>query len=573
LATIKNSFGEAIGGIGGAIQEGVKAGTQLDQLAKQIEKTQNGLIFKQAELNNEFEKQKSIAEDVTKSEEERVTAAQAAQAALTELQNEQQKLIDLRIEEKELTNSLNDTSRADDAELQQLLADRVNFESEATAKIVSVRNLENSIKQGIANEEKARQAEAQANQNAINKENTVASEKRIAEAQKVADEQAKIAQGLADDKVKNEQILNTKLLALSEFRRSEANEGMLNEAESMQEFYELRNEMAMEDFERERERILEENEVTAEDANLTAEEKAIRQADNDLIIEELKKGHAERMAAIANDQKNEELKIEEDKASKRQAITQAANQAMAGGFEIANNVIDNFYQKRYANIEAQLKNGNITEEEYAKKKEQIDKNKAKALHKADVAEFRVQKATALVQAGINLGSAIAKSIAATPLTGGLPFSAINAGLIGVQIGAILSKKPPPAPTFAQGGDVFSTIAGGNLHSAGGTRYAGEDGNSFEVERGEGIFVTSRRATNPALQMLNEANTQAGGRSMFSGSSRFLQDGGEAGKQTDSAMMARMITDAMMNAPIPILPIQSVMAGINAETKAKNVGVI
>jgi hypothetical protein len=54
---------------------------------------------------------------------------------------------------------------------------------------------------------------------------------------------------------------------------------------------------------------------------------------------------------------------------------------------------------------------------------------------------------ALFEVGINTGVAIIKAVAASPLTGGLPFSAIAAAIGALQVAAILSK---PIPAFKDG---------------------------------------------------------------------------------------------------------------------------
>lgn len=76
--------------------------------------------------------------------------------------------------------------------------------------------------------------------------------------------------------------------------------------------------------------------------------------------------------------------------------------------------------------------------------------------------FKRQKALSLVNVGINTAEAISKAVAASPTTGGLPFSAI-AGVIGAaQIAAILSKKYDPgdgsgADTGGGGGGGGETV--------------------------------------------------------------------------------------------------------------------
>jgi hypothetical protein len=140
----------------GFIEESVEQGSRLADLNRIIEETENDLIVTRAKLNAEYNEQKEIAQDVTKSEQERVAAARAAQAAQNQLMEEEQKFLDLKIERKELENSFNDTSRTDEKELRQLIAERTNFEATAAKKRASARSLENSALAQISAERKKR---------------------------------------------------------------------------------------------------------------------------------------------------------------------------------------------------------------------------------------------------------------------------------------------------------------------------------------------------------------------------------------------------------------------------------
>ena len=169
LKTLGSGFKDAVSNTSEAITEGYKAGTQLDKLQKQIEKTENNLIVNRARLNAEYNKAKEIAQDQTKSEQERIKAARQAQAAQNELMTMEQQFLDLKIEKMELEQSLNDTSREDQRELAQLVAERTNFEAQAAKKRASARSLEvSAIKQGQAAQAKI-QKEAQAAEDAHNK--------------------------------------------------------------------------------------------------------------------------------------------------------------------------------------------------------------------------------------------------------------------------------------------------------------------------------------------------------------------------------------------------------------------
>lgn len=200
LEVIKGAFTDAVGGVTEAVKGGIEAGKQLDELSKQIERTEINLIKNRAKLNNEFERQKSIAEDVTVSERERIKAAQAAQAAQNELLDQEQAFLDMKIKRMELEQSLNDTSREYEKELAELIAQRTDFEAAATSKRISVRNLENSIRQGIANQQKARNAELAAEEFKMSAEKL----KKLDAERKAAAE--KVAEELRLEKEKNEEL-------------------------------------------------------------------------------------------------------------------------------------------------------------------------------------------------------------------------------------------------------------------------------------------------------------------------------------------------------------------------------
>lgn len=139
------------------LSESVKIGTDLANLEKKIEERENEMLIIRAELNTAYEKQKEIAQDITKSEQERKEAAQKAVALQDELLTNEQGLMDMRIRLKEAENSLNDTSREDQKELNELIAERTKFEADAAAKRAAARGMENTINKEI----EAKKTEAQ----------------------------------------------------------------------------------------------------------------------------------------------------------------------------------------------------------------------------------------------------------------------------------------------------------------------------------------------------------------------------------------------------------------------------
>lgn len=161
LKTLGSGFVDAIGNTRKAIDEGWEAGKRLDELQKQIEQTEINLTRQRAILNEEYQKSKEIAQDLSRSDTERLKAARAAQNAQNELLNIEQGFLDLKIEKRKLEHSLNDTSRADELELAKLEAERTEFAATAAKKRASAKALENTVIQQAAAEQKRIDAEEQ----------------------------------------------------------------------------------------------------------------------------------------------------------------------------------------------------------------------------------------------------------------------------------------------------------------------------------------------------------------------------------------------------------------------------
>lgn len=156
LATLGSGTSDAIKGVGGAIKEGAAAGRELDQLQKQIETTQNGMILSQSRLNREIAKQSALAKDMSLSETERNKAAKEGIRLLEEQAANEDKLLALQQRKKELENSLNDTSRADEGELNQIIAEREQLQANLATRRVELTGIVNqTVMKGEADTTKA----------------------------------------------------------------------------------------------------------------------------------------------------------------------------------------------------------------------------------------------------------------------------------------------------------------------------------------------------------------------------------------------------------------------------------
>jgi hypothetical protein len=197
-------------------------------------------------------------------------------------------------------------------------------------------------------------------------------------------------------------------------------------------------------------------------------------------------------------------------------------------------------------------------------KSQIEAKYNKKLAELKRKQFKEEKAMAIVNAAIATSLAIVKALDFAP-----PMSFIMAGIAGglgiAQIAMIEAQKQPEITSdtvFAEGGAVI----GGRSHAQGGTKFWGEDGSSFEAEKGEAMFVLKKDATAEiaALSMLNESH---GGRSWTQGASH-LAEGGEV----SPVNLEAMVDEAIQRTPI-FVQVGAIETGLTDYKKVKSAGVI
>ncbi len=165
-------------------------------------------------------------------------------------------------------------------------------------------------------------------------------------------------------------------------------------------------------------------------------------------------------------------KIQEFQATWGQAIGQASQiygQFIDAQIEKDNQKLEADLEKLQENKEieiAAVENSIMTEEEKADALLTIEENydtEADALREAQATKERAlkrkqakaQKVADLFSVAAYTANAVMGAVAASPLTGGLPFSAINAALGVAQAGAIMAQ---PLPPLAKGGLAFGPTA-------------------------------------------------------------------------------------------------------------------
>ena len=150
--------------------------------------------------------------------------------------------------------------------------------------------------------------------------------------------------------------------------------------------------------------------------------------------------------------------------------------------------------------------------------------------------------------------------------------ATGAALTALVVGATEAAKAALSKPvkFEHGGeyDPFGVDVGGRLHTHGGTKYYGEDGNVIELEKGEKMFVANRK-TSSIIRAVAGLNQLMGGRGL-SGASSFLADGGFASRQISDSVnsqfqSAQLAADIVRNLPefrVSVTELNRVQGGVN-----------
>lgn len=270
---------------------------------------------------------------------------------------------------------------------------------------------------------------------------------------------------------------------------------------------------------------------------------------------------------FAEDKKNLDLKkAEEDKA--KQAID-LENKLAA---DTTNRDYDLAFQtqqleaKRLAEVAAAEKTGADTKlinDKYAKQKMEVEA--IVASNKLNLAsqtfgnlatilgkESAAGKAMAVAQTTIDTyqsATAAYKAMAGIPVVGPA-LGAVAAGAAVVSGIANVKKilSTDNQPKFEQGG--IQEI-GGQRHSAGGTKFWGEDGTSFEAEAGEGIGILNRRAFGAFMDFNNSYNGGSSNRGFFAGGGIITQG------VKPNTMDLSSITEAIAAMPAPIVAVDEI----------------
>lgn len=194
-----------------------------------------------------------------------------------------------------------------------------------------------------------------------------------------------------------------------------------------------------------------------------------------------------------------------------QAGIETVSQVLNAGYETQLNDLDKIKQQEIENVN----NSVLSQEAKTKEIEKINKKFAKEQYEIQKKQFETNQVVQIAQAVANTAAAIIAQFANPTPYAGVALAALAAVTGAAQIAVIASQKPPPAPTFEQGGIVKAArgarfgIFGGKSHANGGNKFVAEDGTVIETEKDELWAIVNKRSTN-MLRQLSDLNQLGGG---------------------------------------------------------------
>jgi hypothetical protein len=201
-------------------------------------------------------------------------------------------------------------------------------------------------------------------------------------------------------------------------------------------------------------------------------------------------------AQVKQEQAELDKAFQEEQLQRAMDYAEKAKEVMGGLFEIANAQDEAKQQKateqneqEKQQLQAQLDANLISKDEYNKKVKQSDDKLAKEQAKIKRKQAIQDKVKSIFDIAIQTAVGISKAVAAFPITGGMPWSAIVAAMGAVQLAAVMAQ---PLPKAARG----MLIKGGS-HATGGVPLEAEGGEMVINKRSASMFA-------PLLSAINEA---------------------------------------------------------------------
>lgn len=528
------------------MQEAFERGQRIADLQVLIEEAERDILVTRAEQELELKKQENIAKDISLSAKERQAAIDEQLRLAKSIIAAENNILDLQIEQLQLKQASNDTSREEEKQLQELLAQRIKNEE----KFVDVEKRNLGAQNQLRKEIQTRAAKAQNEAIKASKAelNLFIAQNKV-KAQTLAQE-VEIAEQVRDKKLK---ILDDEVKAGKKTKE----EAALDEFNIKQEYLNKQTELVLDTADRELQAVIEANQSKL-DEDLYFSEQLLQQEQQrlDTILEKQKEFEAKRLeqgvisqtqyndaiAAIDKDYQDQKEELEEQRKEAEEAkrLIDLENQRILdeenflNDFERRSEQLELQRQQEVANAEQTGAEVGLINKKFAKLQKQIDREAAIA--KIDAQKQMVDQLGGLAQSFFGESKALSSALALADtvlsaqkayMSQFLPIPDASSPARGAVQAAIATATGLARVAkingikFEQGGLME---IGGQRHSAGGTKFVGEDGTTFEAERGELIGVMNRRAAAHFMKFNNSFLTGGSGRRNYFDAGGIVQRG-------------------------------------------------
>lgn len=565
------------------LDDAIKKGKQIDTLKKDIERSELAYQRAQIKTNDLIDQQLLITKDTSKSFAERGKAANEIIRLTEDLAKKEEAIIQKKIKSLQLEYSLKDAKNLT-IEEQQKMIDLEKQLDDSQDRGLNARLEQQRVLSGLKKEEQAQAKENQAKELARQQQildNALSKSK--AELDVFLSSQGIKAKSLEDQLILNDQVYQKQLeINKKEFNATKKTEvDKLNfiaaNNEAKNQLLQSNTELLIQEGQRELNIIIN-NANKSIDEKLKAEmtyqelrlaqgqinEQQYQDAINEIQTDYDKQRLDKRLADEQKERERQAINLENERLSKQLTFEQDVEiQREQNALKLEQELL----QAEKTGADTQL-----IKDKYA----MLDKNLTQAVETFKIQSLsntfgqiselfgkqsRLGKAFALYQAGIDGYQGVMKAFNSQFIPGD-PTSLPRAIGAGALAGAFAVKNIAgiAGAKFEKGG--IQEI-GGKRHSDGGTKFYGEDGTTFEAERGEGIGVLNRSAFSSFMDFNNRFN---GGGS----SSGFMQGGGiiTQGVRPDTQNLDTII-DAITNIPAPIVAVEEIQSVGNRYVNIKS----
>jgi hypothetical protein len=546
----------------GVLPDGFKKAREeikgVAQAQRDLYNAETDNILVMSKYKKELEQAKLLAADQTKSVAERKAALEKAIEISKQMEDAEVGLAKAKHEQVKLENGLSYTK---DEERRKEVEHEAAMEDLKAQYASQRKEIESQLTGFIKSENDKRAAEEK-----TRADNYAKAQKAAAEKAKKAKEDAEKEAAETAKKVQAE-VLKSYENGIIELQLKirESNIGIVDKRKALEDMNTL-------------------NQAILEKERYRLQQGLITQQEFDNIKLEQNIVFREKVAELEK-QEEEARKNRKSLAAEQERAIEAAN--ITSNFEKLARNLETARQLEVAAAEKVGADVTAIEAKYAKLREDLKKKEinTKLQMTADVAgqisnimgqESAAGKAFALAQATINTYLGASKAIAQGGIWGVAQAAiVIAAGL--KQVASIMKVKEEVPKTntnvrkYAKGGQIY-----GPSHAQGGVTFSGSNGQRFEAEGGENVYILNRRASN-AINALSALNMEYGGRSFGNSSVYKYADGGgfdvlssqsltnlnkAVKKDVDLspktiAAIALAFVDGVQNAPNPIVSVQDI----------------